>query len=46
MSQFTMNLSFYKKPNTLIRGLLLALLASGLVLLSWAAPDLASSPRG
>ncbi len=38
-----MNLSFYKKPNTLIRGLLLALLASGLVLLSWAAPDLASN---
>ena len=38
-----MNLSFYKKPNPLIRGVLLAFFASGLVLLSWAAPDLASN---
>lgn len=38
-----MKLPFYKDPNKLIRGVLLALFASGLVLLSWAAPDLASN---
>jgi len=43
MKQLTMKLPFYKDPNKLIRGVLLALFAGGLALLSLAAPDLSSN---
>jgi cytochrome subunit of sulfide dehydrogenase len=43
MKQLTMKLPFYKDPNKLIRGVLLALFAGGLALLSLAASDLSSN---